>query len=133
MAVGLFANTAFSFYRSGVFSGCPSDAKNYINHAVLLYGWDSEGNWLLKNQWGTGWGDQGYMTLNSSLDCGLSSYLGFVSVANKNSDVEFGLNNSNNSNSSNNNNQQPFNLNSFGEGGKRLYLVIVLLVLGWLL
>jgi C1A family cysteine protease/predicted secreted protein len=38
---------------------------NYSNHAVTLVGWDdsqgSGGAWLLKNSWGTSWGESGYM------------------------------------------------------------------------
>jgi hypothetical protein len=35
---------------------------NYGTHIVLLVGWDdSKGAWLLKNSWGTGWGDHGYI------------------------------------------------------------------------
>jgi cathepsin L len=33
-----------------------------INHAVILCGWDdAKGAWLLKNSWGTGWGENGFM------------------------------------------------------------------------
>ncbi|WP_293307582.1 C1 family peptidase [Pedobacter sp. UBA5917] len=31
------------------------------NHAVTIIGWDDDkGSWLIKNSWGTNWGDQGY-------------------------------------------------------------------------
>jgi cathepsin L len=49
-----------------------------MNHAVLLYGYDSNGNWLIKNQWGTDWGNQGFMTLSSTNDCGMSTMLGNI-------------------------------------------------------
>ncbi len=47
----------------------PKEVSNKVNHAVLLIGWDSDWKyngvdygpvWILKNSWGTGWGDQGY-------------------------------------------------------------------------
>jgi len=40
------------------------------NHAVLVVGWDNSlsydggtGAWIVKNSWGTGWGDGGYFTI----------------------------------------------------------------------
>jgi C1A family cysteine protease len=40
------------------------------NHAVLIVGWDDDlshaggtGGWIVKNSWGTGWGDSGYFTI----------------------------------------------------------------------
>ena len=57
LIIGLYANQAFLDYSSGVFTGCPVDAANFINHAVLLVGYDdSTSSWLVKNQWGSGWG-----------------------------------------------------------------------------
>jgi C1A family cysteine protease len=46
------------YYSSGVYTGCPSNdlSQYYLNHAVILIGYDSSGNWIIKNQWGTGWG-----------------------------------------------------------------------------
>lgn len=36
--------------------------RNFGSHIVLLVGWDdSKGAWLLKNSWGTGWGNNGYI------------------------------------------------------------------------
>lgn len=76
LMIGVFANQAFLDYSSGVFSGCPVDAANYINHAVLLVGYDdSTSSWLIKNQWGTNWGESGYIRISYSLDCGLSNLL----------------------------------------------------------
>ena len=36
-----------------------------INHGVTLIGWDdTKGAWLVKNSWGTGWGESGYIWIS---------------------------------------------------------------------
>jgi C1A family cysteine protease len=61
----------WSFYRSGVFSNC---AKS-VNHGVLVVGWDAQGNWIIKNSWGTSWGQNGYMTLKTGDTCAVCQYM----------------------------------------------------------
>lgn len=59
VAAGVYANTAFEDYVSGTFSGKASGSPN---HAIILAGWDdTRGAWLLRNSWGTSWGNAGYM------------------------------------------------------------------------
>ncbi|GAA0138803.1 hypothetical protein Leryth_005995 [Lithospermum erythrorhizon] len=54
----------FQFYSSGVFSG---NCGNTLNHGVTIvgYGIDISGAkyWLVRNSWGTKWGDQGYIKM----------------------------------------------------------------------
>lgn len=39
-----------------------TDETGSVNHAVVLVGWDDDRNaWLMRNSWGTNWGDGGYM------------------------------------------------------------------------
>lgn len=84
--VGVYANTGFTQYAGGVYSGCPTDAANYINHAVLLIGWDdSTSSWLIKNQWSGSWGESGFIRISYTRDCGLTSLVGNVVFANVNS------------------------------------------------
>ena len=52
--------TGWSSYTGGVFRCQPSDQ---LNHVVQLVGYDAE-SWLLKNQWGTRWGEDGYIRLS---------------------------------------------------------------------
>ena len=49
-------------YKSGIFSGC---SVNYqVNHAVNIVGVNVlEGYWIIRNSWGSWWGDNGYMKL----------------------------------------------------------------------
>lgn len=62
-----------------MYSGCPTNSANFINHAVLLVGYnDSTSSWLIKNQWGADWGESGYIRLSYTFDCGLKSLLGNI-------------------------------------------------------
>jgi C1A family cysteine protease len=63
VAVGVNATPAFGNYKGGVFNeNLPGVA---VNHAVLCVGWDDNkgknGCWLIRNSWGTSWGEQGYV------------------------------------------------------------------------
>ena len=92
VVVGIYTNTAFNFYHTGVFDGCPSYSYYYVDHSVLLYGWDSNGNWLIKNSWGTSWGMNGTMRLSSVYDCGISSDLALIDIPTKNTNVQVTMN-----------------------------------------
>lgn len=78
VSVGLYANSGFDYYSNGVYSGCPSGSQNYINHAVLLVGYTSDGHWIIKNSWGESWGDNGFITIHKDYDCGMKSYVDVI-------------------------------------------------------
>jgi cathepsin L len=60
LAVAVLATPAFQAYTTGVFN--EHDTTHGINHGVTLIGWDDAQNaWLIKNSWGAGWGQAGYM------------------------------------------------------------------------
>lgn len=66
---------AFMAYSSGVYedtnTSCSADPCYYTdtNHAIALVGWDDHppegggGVWILRNSWGTDWGESGYMRI----------------------------------------------------------------------
>lgn len=59
LSITVNATRLFQAYRGGVFS---ENDPGRINHAITLVGWDdSKQAWLIKNSWGTDWGDNGYM------------------------------------------------------------------------
>lgn len=93
LLVGVNADD-WSYYYSGVFSGCsPSDPSELdsLNHAVLLYGWDLEGNWLIKNSWGTDWGENGFMRIMPSRNCGINLEVGTIRFSFVHKDPEISL------------------------------------------
>ncbi len=64
IAVLICVGPAFQAYTGGIFNTYEHVA---INHAVVLVGWDdtqgTEGVWILRNSWGDGWGEGGYMLI----------------------------------------------------------------------
>jgi cathepsin L len=55
----VYVDSYFQFYASGVFN---SSAEGDVNHFVTICGWDdTKGAWRIKNSWGPGWGESGYM------------------------------------------------------------------------
>jgi hypothetical protein len=67
LVVDLRVTAGFCRYRGGLFEEkTPADPKEILGwHAVLLVGWDDtrgpHGAWKIKNSWGAGWGEQGFM------------------------------------------------------------------------
>lgn len=59
LTAAVAATPAFIAYGGGVFD---EDSNTGVNHAITLVGWDdSRKAWLLRNSWGTNWGEGGYM------------------------------------------------------------------------
>lgn len=64
VSIGIATSKEFQFYAGGTYQGSCAD---HINHAVTAigYGTDEQGQkyWLLKNSWGTTWGENGFMKI----------------------------------------------------------------------
>jgi hypothetical protein len=65
VSVACAVTHAFGAYTGGVFN--ENDPHAGINHAVVLVGWDdnqgANGVWFMRNSWGPGWGEDGYMRI----------------------------------------------------------------------
>jgi hypothetical protein len=66
--VGLDANS-WDDYQSGIFDNCVND-KDVFNHGVLLIGVTND-SWLIKNSFGTQWGEKGFMRLKYGDTCNI--------------------------------------------------------------
>jgi C1A family cysteine protease len=78
IAVSIYANNNFSKYKSGVYSdsSCPSDMYK-VNHAVSVVGYGTSGStphWIVRNSWGTSWGQSGYILMKRGVNlCNIAS------------------------------------------------------------
>jgi len=74
VTIGINANP-MQDYVSGIDDPASCSVFN-LNHAVLIVGYGTEGGvdyWLIKNSWGTSWGESGYYRIVRGVDkCGLA-------------------------------------------------------------
>ena len=65
---------SFNDYSSGVLEDCEYDGiSKPVNHAVVAVGYGTENGvdyWLLKNSWGDGWGEKGFIKVKRGT-CGI--------------------------------------------------------------
>jgi len=77
VAAAVYVGSYFQAYSDGVFDKEEAEpggflscaASHDVNHAILLVGWDdAEGVWILRNSWGAGWGEGGYMRIKYGIN-----------------------------------------------------------------
>jgi len=67
----------WSSYKSGVFSNCGQS----LNHGVLLVGFNNiDQSWIVKNSWGTRYGQAGYIYLAAGNTCGIANVANYPVV-----------------------------------------------------
>ncbi|XPS89403.1 peptidase C1A [Desulfosarcina variabilis str. Montpellier] len=76
LSVTVCVNADFQNYSGGVFSGTSCST---LNHGVVLVGWnDDDGCWIMRNSWGSSWGENGYMRIGYGVS-GIGSDAVYVS------------------------------------------------------
>ncbi len=76
LGCSLYTNSAFSAYSGGVFNANDNPSVFALDHAIVIVGWDdrlgAHGAWIIKNSWGTDWGENGFG--NIEYGCNLIGY-----------------------------------------------------------
>jgi cathepsin L len=79
------SQTSFQFYQSGIYSDPDCSSQN-LDHGTNIIGYGTLGAgqdfYILKNMWGTAWGEQGYMRMarNQNNMCGIATMASYVLI-----------------------------------------------------
>lgn len=87
VSVGIAANREFHLYGGGIYDGSCNPS---MNHAVTVIGYgtseeDGTKYWIVKNSWGSSWGEEGYMRIARDVEvdggqCGIANIASYPTV-----------------------------------------------------
>ena len=74
VSVAIKVVSTFHSYKKGIFND-KSCNEQPVDHAVAVVGYESE-FWLVRNSWGAGWGDDGYIKMSRNINniCHISTH-----------------------------------------------------------
>ena len=89
VSVALDASKQWQLYKAGILVpkelfGCSSD-PNKADHGVVIVGYGTENNvdyWIVRNSWGTSWGEKGYIRLIRGQNaCGIANHASYPNIS----------------------------------------------------
>lgn len=67
------------YFSTGIYDDFTCTSAT-VNHAMLIVGYTKDA-WILKNWWGSHWGENGYMRLRRNRNrCGIANYAAYALV-----------------------------------------------------
>jgi C1A family cysteine protease len=76
ITAGVCVDNGWYSYTGGVYVPTSNVCGGSTNHQIVLVGWDdATSSWILRNSWGPGWGESGYMRIRWD-PSGLTSRVG---------------------------------------------------------
>lgn len=91
VAIGVQASDAcFMEYKGGILSPSTCACGGPMDHAVVVVGYNTtvpEPYWIIRNSWGTAWGEQGYGRL--AMGVNQCNIMGFATIPNSISKTKF--------------------------------------------
>ncbi|EFX78290.1 hypothetical protein DAPPUDRAFT_246512 [Daphnia pulex] len=79
ISVAITVTNSFFYYSGGTYNDVACDNKTIpINHAVVIVGYgaaNATNYWIVRNSWGTGWGQAGYVFIQRGVNkCKIEQY-----------------------------------------------------------
>ena len=64
VTAGVCADNGWNSYTGGIYNPRSNVCGGSTNHQIILVGWDdTTSSWILRNSWGSSWGENGYMRI----------------------------------------------------------------------